>query len=703
MRMWPHFGVLVAAITVASTGSALATELQCQSLLPSPAVSHAKRSITPLDLLTIRDFGGVDSRGVESPFGMSPDGSSIALQLRRADPTSNSYCLGVLVIDRAGRAPPRLVDTGGELISLRTNSAGFGNFDTGMPKVIAPRWSPDGRWIAFLKRQGSSTQIWRVPAEGGASAAVTQSPTDIDDFAWLPGGRTIVYATKSGTPAAEAAIDREGLSGWRYGDRFYPVRTSRPYPQVIAEDFYAADLITGMIRPATDGEKLLLTPATSVDPVLNLNGKPVAWKGGLAWIGPRDPKQVHSPSTLHIRRQSGADQVCGHSTCADGVIGLWSAASMDELYYIRREDPAQSRLALYRWSGTRAAPHRILETDDSLIGCQLAQRDFVCAFESSTSPRRLVEIDLRTARTTTIFDPNPEFGDFQLGSVTRLHWRTDSGVETFGDLVLPPNHRSGERHPLVVVGYISRGFLRGGTGDEYPIQAFAARGFAVLSYQRPTVVAAPGAQTAADNYRTMIQSWSDRRAVNSAIMAGIDRAIATGTVDSHHIGLTGFSDGVSSAQFALLNSDRFAAVALSGCCDDLTNVTLAGPRFANGMILHAGFPPITRPDAEFWRPMSLSRNAARISAPILVHSADQEYLLGLETYQALDELHRPFELFVFPNEHHVKQQPAHRLAIYRRNLDWFDFWLRGVSSEDPDRAEDLKRWDKMRNSDPARL
>jgi hypothetical protein len=31
----------------------------------------------------------------------------------------------------------------------------------------------------------------------------------------------------------------------------------------------------------------------------------------------------------------------------------------------------------------------------------------------------------------------------------------------------------------------------------------------------------------------------------------------------------------------------------------------------------------------------------------------------------------------FPDEHHVKWHPAHRLAIYQRNLDWFDFWLRG--------------------------
>ena len=41
---------------------------------------------------------------------------------------------------------------------------------------------------------------------------------------------------------------------------------------------------------------------------------------------------------------------------------------------------------------------------------------------------------------------------------------------------------------MVVVQYDTRGFLRGGTGDEYPIQAFANRGYAVLSFRRPQAV-----------------------------------------------------------------------------------------------------------------------------------------------------------------------------------------------------------------------
>src|SRR3546814_14175234 len=104
---------------------------------------------------------------------------------------------------------------------------------------------------------------------------------------------------------------------------------------------------------------------------------------------------------------------------------------------------------------------------------------------TSLQPRDLVEIDWTSGFIRPLIDLNPEWSDLKLGTVTRLKWVNKFGIETFGDLVLPPNHARAAKLPLVVVQYNSRGFLRGGTGDDYPIQAIAARGFAVLSFHRP--------------------------------------------------------------------------------------------------------------------------------------------------------------------------------------------------------------------------
>jgi hypothetical protein len=66
--------------------------------------------------------------------------------------------------------------------------------------------------------------------------------------------------------------------------------------------------------------------------------------------------------------------------------------------------------------------------------------------------------------------------------------------------------------------------------------------------------------------------------------------------------------------------------------------------------------------------------------------------MALETYAALDHAQTPVEMYVFPDEHHVKSHPVHRLAIYERNLAWFDFWLRDIVSPDPASADAMQRW-----------
>src|SRR3546814_7717574 len=83
--------------------------------------------------------------------------------------------------------------------------------------------------------------------------------------------------------------------------------------------------------------------------------------------------------------------------------------------------------------------------------------------------------------------------------------------ETFVDLVYPVNYDRRKKYPLIVVQYISRGFLRGGVGDEFPIQVFANRGYAVLSIQRPKLTAlALESHSAAELERRMLTKCRDR-------------------------------------------------------------------------------------------------------------------------------------------------------------------------------------------------
>ena len=63
---------------------------------------------------------------------------------------------------------------------------------------------------------------------------------------------------------------------------------------------------------------------------------------------------------------------------------------------------------------------------------------------------------------------------------------------------------------------------------------------------------------------------------------------------------------------------------------------------------------------------------------------------------SLLELDKPVELFVYPAELHVKNQPKHRYEIYERNVDWLRFWLRGEKDRDPAKEGQYRRWDGLR-------
>ncbi len=59
---------------------------------------------------------------------------------------------------------------------------------------VSPAFSPDGRWLAYLRwENGATYELWAVPQPGGKPKLLVTSPVPITTFAWKPDSRTIVY------------------------------------------------------------------------------------------------------------------------------------------------------------------------------------------------------------------------------------------------------------------------------------------------------------------------------------------------------------------------------------------------------------------------------------------------------------------------------------------------------------------------------
>jgi dipeptidyl aminopeptidase/acylaminoacyl peptidase len=685
---------VIALLLAASSASRAVPSDVCRAyLLPQTGQTKEERLVSAVDIATLRDFGSQEATvGGAPPFSISPDGRKAAVVLRRADPERDGYCFGLVIIPLDGRSAIRTIDTGGEPILERSDVRGIADLPIGNVEPVTPLWSPDGRSLAYLRRDEDRTRAWVARADGSGARPV--SPVDLEarGVRWSEDDTALLVRTRPGLVAANAEIEREGRVGFLYDRRFWPLSHPSPSP--------SASLSEVDQRIALDGRAV----AGAEPRPAGSDGRPAhavlysrSPGGARAWTAPDDPALVMGSATLRAS-MGGRTVSCRSELCRRTVGALWWQGD-DTLVFLtapKAENGGTTVLARWRPAGRRD-PVVVLATNDALFGCQSALKTIVCAHEAPSQPRTLVSVDVRMGRLAVVYDPNPEFRSLRKGTVTRLRWKDDDGVASYGDLVLPPDHRSGTRHPLVIVQYRSRGFLRGGTGDEYPVHALASRGFAVLSVERPEFVGAGKARNFAEFMRLSVADFAERRRVLSSIETGIRMAIARGAVAPQRIGITGVSDGAATVQFALVNTNLFSAAAVSSCCDEPSSTMFAADRGYGDMLVDAGFPEPGSDGRPFWQHYSLAANASRLTTPLLMQLTEDEFRFGLETYVTLDRHRVPVELYVYPDGYHQKWRPSQRLASYERALDWFDFWLEGKIDPAPQKAAQYERWRALRD------
>ena len=681
-----------------TAGTAAAEETACKGTLPAAdAATASQRDVTANDLASLRDLSSPAELPQDTPIGVSPDGQTLAFVLYQGEPASNRTCRMLIVLPLARGGQPRVIDSGGDLILAPST---FRNLvqPSGPWATNRPRWSPDGRTIAYLKRVDGITQVWLVPVDGRPSKPATRSSVDVEAAVWTAAGRGLIFRSRPGRLRERTELEREELSGYRYDDRFVPGRSNGPLPTSnMPAEYFVVDLQSSHVRPALPDESARLNAGVDHD---------LARPEGSRSVSMRTEQPAGWPTISRLWLTGGGRDAlpCRARACAGqyyrDLFAFWWREASQELWILRREGRGRSLTALYRWSARNGRSARIFSSEDLIAGCGPLGEKLLCVRETSTSPQHIVEIDVATGRISTLFDPNTEFRHLRKGKVTRLYWSNDLGLETFGDLVLPPDFRPGQKLPLIVVQYRSRGFLRGGVGDEYPIFPFAAHGHAVLSVERSPFYDEAGGKrwpSYEDAERAGNANWNDRRSSLSSVRNGVKAAIATGFIDPTRIGITGLSDGATTARFALINDpDLFAAASVSSCCADGDPLMIyAGPAIARER-LAAGFPSAFGEKAvEAWAPVSLRISVAKVRAPVLMQLADREYIGALEAFTALRAHDKPVDMYVFDDEYHIKWQPAHRLAIYDRNIDWFDYWLLGRRDPNPAKAEQYGLWDAL--------
>ena len=200
------------------------------------------RPLTPEDFYAIRVVEEVD---------ISPDGARIAYVAQGVDRESYEYRRSIWVVPAEGGEPRRL---------------------TSGPNDHAPRWSPDGRSLAFVRSPARPTpprtiaerdkgvgqgQIWILPLDGGEATQLTSMRYGAGTPTWSPDGQTMLFTAKTGEPeepeVADSAIGDDAKQLPR-------VRTiSRLWHKLDGVGFIYEQRTQLFTIPATGGEPRQLT------------------------------------------------------------------------------------------------------------------------------------------------------------------------------------------------------------------------------------------------------------------------------------------------------------------------------------------------------------------------------------------------------------------------------------------------------------
>ncbi len=680
------------------------------SLPASDTDESPDRLIDINDLVGLRDIGSLGEG-----FSLSPDGKKIAFLLRRANTDTDSYDVGWFVAEIASNAAPLYVGDGGERFLLgeivRHSSGAF--------ETLEAKWSPDGKWIAYRKKADGEIQIWRASVDGMVEEKLTSNVADVLKFEWSDDDDKIYFdvLVPSRVDYSES-LRRESAGGYLFDWRFRPAVSSAP---ILRQGL--AKSLRGEAAPALHFVYDFSLKAELVDTdISNRTGPPVQDElkkmlgvgelrdvrnvvrrgGNFAWlenIAPQMYKGPIPPVTVgrRITNQTQVAELCDAKECSGFVTDVWLDAASGEVYFLRREGKGFGKMVFYAWSANGEV-RTVLKNDEWYEDCDFAHGRLICLADGWKTPRRIVSINVNDGSVDTIIDPNPEFQSLKLSHVEQLAWKDRFGADVIGHLVYPVDYVEGERYPLIIVQYRSRGFLRGGVGDEYPIHVFAANGFMVLSYDSPSSWDMLAKEP--DIFRREAESWGEEFRERESDLSAIENAIEIldmrGMVDTTRIGITGLSNGAESVWYAMMHSDRFAAaIASSGGWTPSAYYLVPAATRRLYYNQAAGLQAPGHGADERWRRISPEFHAENIDTPILIHVADSELLSAIPPHEALKDVGKPVEMYVFPEEYHVKVQPKHRAAIYERNIDWMNFWLRDLESQDPAKAAQYTRWRNM--------
>jgi len=668
-----------------------------------------KRSIVIEDLLRIR---------FPQHAAVSPDGTKVAFALAHLDYDSNEI-RGVLWVVPIGGGPP-------------TPITADDSRDT------TPKWSPDGRSIAFLsnrsgKRRGwkrAPLQLWVMSADGGEGRQLTAFRVGVSEFAWSPDGRTIAFITRGtleeverqldedevivreirrpkykfdrigfldgyahlwtvpaagGTPVrlTTGDFDHEGVTWLPTGREIVVLANRSPQADFsFARDLWLVNATTGSLRPLTDRTGPCASPQVSPD------GK---W---ISFVGHDYPESsarntaiwvVPTMGGMPINLTADFDHSVGNSVGTDvRFVPLlpstaWTADGGAIIFF----STIAGRTHLFSVGVLDKTARQLTDGDEVIADLAAGGGMIVYQRIGPASLDELWFLDPSSrARRLAGFNDGL-LGELELGQTRRFSYEGADGWPMEGWILTPPGFDPAKKYPAILRIHGGPHGAFGEAFGHYP-QVLAARGY-VLVYVNPR-----GSQGYGEAFmRSVVADWGTKDSHD--ILFGLDHVLAQGFVDPDRTAVTGGSYGGFMTNWLITHTSRFRCAVTEVCVSNLHSKYGTSDIGATWGEIEYGGTPWDDPTTLLQHsPIAYVKN---VTTPVLITANEQDHRCPVEQSEqffiALKKLGKEAAFLRFQGESHTMAsngRPKPRLERLRRLLAWFDKYLEPAGSQSETRS-----------------